>query len=143
VTNANPGIAKEFGIWNSERSFRYKEEALYSHAPQTPGIYQIVTFDEQQNAKVVFMDLATDKSIFDSLYEHWRGEKQPTVQSLLSKYPNLYFSYVVDSDAKTPEDQKDLFWAMAQQDKPELVDWKNLPNTGRYSDIRIKDKSLL
>ena len=48
---------KEFGIWQSERSYRYKEEALYNHAPQNPGIYELVVFaDEAQNAKVVFAD---------------------------------------------------------------------------------------
>jgi hypothetical protein len=39
-------------------------------------------------------------------------KKQPAVQVLLArKYPNLYFSFVVDSDAKTPEDMQDLFYA--------------------------------
>jgi hypothetical protein len=135
--------AKEFGIWQSERSYRFKEEALYNHAPQTPGIYELVTFDAAQNAKVLYADWVKDKGIFDALFEHWRGEKAPFVQDLLSKYQNLYFSFVVDSDAKTPEDMQDLFYAMVQSDKPELVDAASVKPTGRYSQITVKDKSIL
>jgi hypothetical protein len=135
--------AKEFGVWQSERSYRFKEEALYNHAPQNPGIYELVTFDDQQNAKVLFAEWARDKSIFDALFEHWRGEKQPSVQDLLAKHPNLYFSFVVDSDAKTPEDMQDLFYAMVQADKPELMDRAAVKPTGRYTAVSFKDKSIL
>jgi len=134
---------KEFGIWQSERSYRFKEEALYNHAPQNPGIYELVTFDAEQNPKVIFADWAKEKSIFDALFEHWRGEKQPAVQELLVRYPNLYFSFIVDSDAKTPEDMQDLFYAVVQSDKPELVDPTTIKATGRYSQITVKDKSIL
>ena len=136
-------VNKEFGIWQSEKSFRFKEEALFSHAPQTPGIYELVTFDAAENPKVVYADWAKDKSIFDALYEHWRGDKKPAVQELLKRYPNLYFSYIVDSDAKTPEDLQDLFYAIVQSDKPELVDSSAVKHTGRYSEITVKDKSIL
>jgi len=134
---------KEFGIWQSERSYRFKEEALYNHAPQTPGIYELVVFDAEQNAKVVFADWAKDQSIFDALQQHWRGDKKPAVQDLLAKYANLYFSFIVDSDAKTPEDMQDLFYAVVQADKPELLDPSSVKPTGRYSDITVKDKSIL
>jgi len=134
---------KEFGIWQSERSYRYKEEAMYNHAPQNPGIYELVTFDAEQNAKVLYADWTKDKTIFDALFEHWRGEKQPAVMDLLSKHPNLYFSFIVDSDAKTPEDMQDLFYAIVQADKPTLVDPATVKPTGRYSEITVKDKSIL
>jgi hypothetical protein len=135
--------AREFGVWQSERSYRFKEEAMYNHAPQNPGIYELVTFDDQQNPKILYAEWAKEKSIYDSLFEHWRGEKQPAVQDLLVKYPNLYFSFVVDSDAATPEDMQDLFYAIVQADKPELVDAAAVKPTGRYSEITYKDKSLL
>jgi len=134
---------KEFGVWQSERSYRFKEEAMYNHAPQNPGIYELVTFDDQQNAKILYAEWTKEKSIYDSLFEHWRGEKQPVVQDLLTKYPNLYFSFVVDSDASTPEDMQDLFYAIVQADKPELVDVTTVKPTGRYTEITYKDKSLL
>jgi hypothetical protein len=127
----------------AERSYRYKEEALYSHAPQKPGIYQLVTFDEQQNGTILYIGLTLDKSIFDALYEHWRGERSPKVQELLAKYPNLYFGYVVDSNAKDVDDLKDLFWAMVQAEKPALVDPASVKHTGRYAEITYKDKSIL
>jgi len=134
---------KEFGIWQSERSYRYKEEAMYNHAPQNPGIYELVTFDERQNPKVIFADWTKDKSIFEALFEHWRGEKKPAVQELIGLYPNLYFSFIVDSDAKTPEDMQDIFYAIVQADKPVLVDPATVKPTGRYSEVTVKDKSIL
>src|SRR5262245_35573033 len=135
-------MEKEFGIWQSERSFRFKEEAIYNHAPQTPGIYELVVFDEQQNPKVLFADWIKDRSIFDALFEHWRGERQPAVQDLLAKYPNLYFSYIYESDAKSEEDMQDLFYAVVQADKPALVDRASVKPTGRYSEIKVRDKTL-
>ena len=136
-------MIKEFGIWQSERSFRFKEEAIHNHAPKTPGMYELVTFDDQQNPKVVYAGWAKDRSIFDALFDHWNGDQKPTVQDLLAKNPNLYFSYIVDSDAKTPEDLQDLFYGIVQADKPELVDAATVKPTGRYTDIAIKDKSIL
>jgi hypothetical protein len=136
-------VIKEFGVWQSERSYRFKEEALYSHAPQNPGIYELVTFDAQQKARVLYAEWTREKSICDALFEHWRGEKQPAVQDLLTKYPNLYFSFVVDSDAATPDDMQDLFYAIVQTDKPELVDPLTVKPTGRYEEVTYRDKSLL
>jgi hypothetical protein len=136
-------MTKQFEVWMSERSYRYKEEALYSHAPQKPGIYQMVTFDAEQNGTILYIGLTLEKSVFDALYEHWRGDRQPTVQDLLAKYPNLYFGFVVDSDARDVEDLKDLYWAMLQQEKPTLMDISTVKNTGRYSNVTYKDKSIL
>jgi hypothetical protein len=142
ASSLEPG-AKVFGVWMAERSYRYKEEALYSHAPQRPGIYQLVTFDENQNGIILYMALTLDKSIFDALYEHWRGQREPKVQDLLAKYPNLYFGYVAESDATSEEDLKDLFYAMVQTDKPTLIDPSTVKPTGRYSQVTYKDKSIL
>ena len=135
--------SRQFEVWMAERSFRFKEEALYSHAPQSPGIYQLVTFDDQQNGVILFMGLTLEKSIFDALYEHWRGDRPPAVQDLLARYPNLYFGYVAQSDAKSAEDLKDLFWAMVQAEKPTLLDPRSVKPTGRYSEITYKDKSII
>jgi hypothetical protein len=135
--------SRHFEVWMAERSYRYKEEALYSHAPKTPGIYQLVTFDEQQNGQILYTGLTLDKTIFDALYEHWRGDRKPAVQDLLGKYPNLYFGYVVDANAEGPEDLKDLYYAMVQADKPTLVDAASVKPTGRYSEVTYKDKSIL
>jgi len=136
-------MIKEFGIWQSEKSYRFKEEAFENHAPQTGGIYELVTFDAEQNAKVLFAEWAKDQSIYEALYEHWRGEKKPDARELLKQYPNLYFSYVVDSNATTPEDMQDLFYGIVQADKPTLVDPASVKPTGRYSEITVKDKSIL
>src|SRR5687768_14132549 len=114
------GTAKQFEIWTSDKSFRYKEEALHNHAPQKPGIYYIVTFDAQGNGKTLYMGLVQDSTIFKALFEHWIGTREPKAQDLLARYPSLYFMYIDQSNASSPEDQQDLFWALAQQEKPEL-----------------------
>ena len=135
--------ARTFGYWPSERCFRYKEEAMHNHAPQKSGIYEFVTFDEQQKPKVVFASLVTDATIFKALFEHWEGNRKPAVQDLLKQLPNLYFSYVVESDAQTPEDLQDLFYGIVQEDKPETTEPAVVKPTGRYSEIKVKDKSIL
>jgi hypothetical protein len=135
-------MKREFTIRQSERSYRFKEEALYAHAPQNPGIYELVSFDAEQNPRVVYAAWAKEESIFDALSEHWRGERRPSVKELLNRYPNLYFSYVVDSDAKTPDDMQDLFWAIVQADKPELLDPTTVLPSGRYTEITVKDNSV-
>ncbi len=135
--------AKNFEVWMAERSFRYKEEALYSHAPKEPGIYQLVTFDENQNGTIVFMGLTLDKTIFDALYEHWRGDREPKVTDLFAKHPNLYFGYVAQADAQTPEDWKDLFYAMVKTEKPTSPSLDSIQPSGRYSEVTYKDKSIL
>ena len=134
---------KHFEVWMSERSYRYKEEALYSHAPQRPGLYQLVTFDEQQNGTILYMGLTLDKSVFEVLYEHWRGERKPAVQELLAKYPNLYFGFVVDANVEDADDLKDLFWAMVQAEKPTLMTPTLIQHSGRYAEITYTDKSIL
>jgi hypothetical protein len=141
VTTALP--TKEFAVWQSEKSYRFKEEAFVNHAPQTPGIYELVTFDGAQNATVLYAGLVTDRSIFDALNEHFRGEREPTSQKLLAEYPNLYFSFIVESDAKTPEDLNDLFYAVVQQDKPTLLNPATVQPTGRYAGVTFKDRSIL
>ena len=135
--------SKIFEIWPSEKSYRYKEEAILNHAPQVPGIYQMATFDAQGNGKFVYIGLTLDKSVYDVLFEHWQGQREPKVQDLLQKYPNLYFGFVVESNAKTAEDLQDLYWAMVEKEKPDMIDPAGIKPTGRYSEIVIKEKSIL
>ena len=137
------GPTKQFDIWSAPKSYRYKEEAMYNHAPQTPGIYYLVTFDEQQNGRYLYVGLVLDRSIYDALFEHWNGTREPKAQDLLSKYANLYFGFIVDSNCQSSEDLKDLYWTMVQAEKPELMDPNAVQHTGRYSEILIKEKSLL
>jgi len=134
---------KTFSIWNSPKSYRYKEEAILNHAPQIPGIYELVTFDEQQNPQVLYVGWATDRSIYDALFEHWNGDKEPKCQDLLAKYPNLYFSFIMESDAQSPEDWKDLYYAICQTDKPSLQNLAEIGHSGRYTKIDARERSIL
>ena len=42
-------MTRKFRIAMSERCFRFKPDALPSHAPHKPGVYEFVTFDAQKN----------------------------------------------------------------------------------------------
>ena len=55
---------KTYHISNSEKCFRFKPDAFCNHAPPNKGIYELVTFDEQQNPVVLFVGAALDKRIF-------------------------------------------------------------------------------
>jgi len=134
---------KTFSMWIAPKSYRYKEEAILNHAPQTPGIYQIVTFDAEQNAQVLYAGLVLDRTIYDALFEHWNGDRDPKAQELLAQYPNLYFSFVIEADAETPEDWKDLYWAICQTDKPSLQDLSTIQHTGRYTKVDAREKTSL
>jgi len=45
----------------AERSFRYKEKRSTPRAANA-GIYQLVTFDEQQNGVILYIGLASEKT---------------------------------------------------------------------------------
>jgi uracil-DNA glycosylase len=63
----NETIEKTYHIRNSEKCFRFKPDAFCSHAPPNKGIYELVTFDQNQNAKVLFVGAAFEKGILASL----------------------------------------------------------------------------
>ena len=132
-----------FDVWSAPKSYRYKEEAILNHAPQTPGVYELVTFDDQQSAKVLYAGVVTDRTIYDALFEHWNGDRDPKAQDLLRQYPNLYFFFFVDSSAKTPEDLQDLHWAVCQADKPALQNWQGMKHSGRSAGVSFKERSLM
>ena len=134
---------KNFDVWMAPKSYRYKEEAIVNHAPQYTGIYMLATFDDQGNGKYLYIGLTLDKTIHEALWEHWKGEREPKAQELLAKYPNLYFGLIVEVTADSDEDWQDLYWAMLQKEKPELMDISKVQNTRRYSQVTYTEKSLL
>jgi len=49
---------RTFKVKMSERCFRFKPDALPSHAPPKPGVYEFVTFGADGAAKVLYVGLA-------------------------------------------------------------------------------------
>lgn len=128
---------KTYHIANSEKCFRFKADAFCNHAPPNKGIYELVTFDEQQNPTVLYIGAAFDKGILASLESHAAGGLKPTAQELFDAYPNLYFDYLSSMDAKTQEDAQDIYWWLVQKHKPKYNDVENIKHSGRFQKIDV------
>ena len=124
----------------SPRCFRYREDAIMSHAPGAPGVFEFVTFGEDQKAQVLYIALAS-RSIAEDLKAHWAGALNPTVPDLLQKYPNLYFDYVEWSDAKNLEDLKDIASALCREHRPPH-NGVPLPASGRPGPVVLKEVEI-
>ena len=121
----------------SPNCYRYKEEAVASHAPSRPGVFEFVTFDPSGEGKGLYVGLAAE-SMAEDLAAHLTGKKQPSVQQLLGLYPNLHFDYVEWSDAKDEEDLKDIAAAFYEEHKPPH-NLEPLRPTGRYKKAILKE----
>ena len=111
-------LIRRFTIKNSEKCFRFKPDAFESHAPDHPGVYELVTFEEGQNAKVLYVGAAFDASIRQCLEEHADGRRQPCAEDLLKAHPNLYFDYIADWNAKSRDDAEDVWRWLIQRHQP-------------------------
>ncbi|MBI4064234.1 MAG: hypothetical protein HY401_08045 [Elusimicrobia bacterium] len=137
VTTGAAGPSKSFRIIEADRCFRMKPEALPNHAPAIPGIYEFVTFDDQQNAKVLFVAWSGPLSIANCLEEHLSGRRQPAVAELLKTHGNLYFDFVLLQGKPPQEDWQDVLWALAQQHKPPYNDPNAIAHSNRFSTIEL------
>ncbi len=95
-----------------------------------------MTFDENQNPKVLFVGAAFEKGILESLEAHAAGTIEPKANDLLAKFPNLYFDYLTEMDAKTKEDAQDIYWWLIQKHKPPFNDLST-PHSARYEKIDV------
>ncbi len=133
----NETTEKTYHVRNSEKCFRFKPDAFCSHAPPNKGIYELVTFDQNQNPKVLFVGAAFEKGILNSLEGHASGEIQPSGKDLLNTYPNLYFDYLTEMDAKTAQDAQDIYWWLVQKHNPPFNDVASIQHSGRYQTINV------
>src|SRR5689334_22211659 len=117
---------KTYHIRNSEKCFRFKPDAFCSHAPPNKGIYELVTFDDKQNAVVLYIGAAFEKGILASLEAHAAGAMKPSSDEIFAAYPNLYFDYITEMDAKTQQDAQDIYWWLVQKHKPRYNDIPNI-----------------
>ncbi len=128
---------RTFHIRNSEKCFRFKPEAFCNHAPQNKGIYELVTFDENQTPKVLYVGAAFDKGILACLEGHVDGSVKPLSKELFEKYPNLYFDYIAGWDAKSADDAQDVYWWLVQKHNPPYNDVANTKPSARDGKINV------
>jgi hypothetical protein len=128
---------KNYHITNSEKCFRFKADAFCNHAPKNKGIYELVTFDQNDNPTVLFVGAAFEKGILESLEAHAAGALKPSSDEIFAAYPNLYFDYLAQMDAKSQEDAQDIYWWLVQKHKPRYNDVAAVKNSGRYQQIDV------
>jgi hypothetical protein len=132
------GPSRVFKVTMSERCFRFKPDALPSHAPPKPGVYEFVTFDEARNAKVLYVGLALEKSVFDCLFEHLTNKRAPTAEQLFGAAKDVYFDYVADADIEDLSDLKDIAGALVTRHKPQFNEGA-APSSGKYSAVSVEE----
>lgn len=130
--------AKTFKVMMSERCFRFKPDALPSHAPQKPGVYEFVTFDENKNPQVLFVGLALDKTVFDSLSAHMTGQQEPTAAQLFGAAKDVYFDYVADADIEALDDLKDIAGFFINKYKPRF-NKDAAVSSGKYASVAVEE----
>ena len=129
-------MTRIFRVAMSERCFRFKPDALPSHAPHKPGVYEFVTFDAAGTPKVLFVGLA--ESVYQSLSEHMANKAEPTAEKLFAAAKDVYFDYVADADIESIDDLKDIAGAFIAKHKPQFNSGAG-PTSGKYGAITIQE----
>ena len=122
----------------SDRCFRFKADALPSHAPHKPGVYEFVTFDAQRNAKVLYVGLALDKSVYQALDDHWNDKAKPGRAELFAAAPDVYFDYVASADITDAEELKDIAGAFVAKHKPRF-NTGPAPTSGKHASVEVEE----
>ncbi len=125
-----------FKVKMSERCFRFKPDALPSHAPPKPGVYEFVTFSADGAPRVLYVGLA--QSVYQSLSDHLANKAEPTAEKLFAVAKDIYFDYVADADIESIEDLKDIAGALVAKHKP-TFNSGTAPTTGRYAAVTIQE----
>lgn len=130
---------REYKIKNTEKCFRFKQEALDNHAPPYKGIYELVTFDANQNPQVLYIGAAFEKTINQSLQGHLMGTLEPAADKLLQNYPNLYFDFIAEMNAKSQDDAQDIYWWLVQKHKPPFNDVAGTQPSQRPGTVQVTE----
>ncbi len=131
-------MKRVFKIAMSERCFRFKPDALPSHAPPKPGVYEFVTFDAERNASVLYVGLAKT-SVFDALSDHMLGKAKPTAADLFAAAKDVYFDYVAAADIDSLEDLQDIAGALVKKHSPSFNAGEP-PSSGKYSEVVLEER---
>ena len=128
-----------FKIKMSKRCFRFKDEALTNHAPQKPGVYEFVIFDQAGKASVLYVGLAeSPATIFSRLDDHLADRAAPKAGELFAAAKDVYFDYVADADVEDPCEFKDIAKALAQKHQPRFNS-EPIAASGRHAEVLIEE----
>ncbi|MDP3542278.1 MAG: hypothetical protein Q8T11_07415 [Elusimicrobiota bacterium] len=130
--------ARKFRIAMSERCFRFKPDALPSHAPHKPGVYEFVTFDEQKNPVVLFVGLALTGSVYEALAAHMDNKAAPTANELFAAAKDVYFDYVASADITDVDELKDIAGVFIARHKPRF-NAGPAPASGRHESVEVEE----
>ncbi|HEX4047146.1 MAG TPA: hypothetical protein VH309_04905 [Elusimicrobiota bacterium] len=129
---------RKFRVAMSERCFRFKPDALPSHAPHKPGVYEFVTFDAQGNPQVLYVGLTTDKAIYQALDDHWNDKLQPGRKELFAVSPDIYFDYVASADIADVDELKDIAGSFIAKHKPRF-NTGPVPSSGKHAAVEVEE----
>ena len=129
---------RKFRIAMSERCFRFKPDALPSHAPHKPGVYEFVTFDAQKNPQVLFVGVALTGSVYEALAAHMDNKAAPTAKELFGVSPDIYFDYVASADITEADELKDIAGAFIARHKPRF-NTGPVPSSGRHASVEVEE----
>jgi hypothetical protein len=128
---------RTFKLLMSEKCFRFKPDALPSHAPQKPGVYEFVTFDSGGNPTVLYVGIALNRSVSLALGEHMMGQARPTAVELFGVSKDIYFDYVAEANIESLEDFKDIAGVLIAKHKPRFN--SEIPTSGKYASVEIQE----
>ncbi len=130
-------MTRIFRVAMSERCFRFKPDALPSHAPHKPGVYEFVTFDARKNPQVLFVGVA-DKAIFQALDDHWNDRVRPGRRELFGVSSDIYFDYVASADIADIDELKDIAGALVAKHRPRF-NTGPAPSSGRHEAVEVEE----
>lgn len=130
--------ARKFRIAMSERCFRFKPDALPSHAPHKPGVYEFVTFDEQKSPVVLFVGLALTGSVYEALAAHMDNKAAPTANELFAAAKDIYFDYVASADIQEVDELKDIAGVFIAKHKPRF-NTGPAPTSGKHESVEVEE----
>ncbi len=128
---------RRFKVVMSPKCFRFKEDALFNHAPTHPGAYEFVTFNEQREPVVLYVGVALE-SMRDSLAEHLEGKAKPSADELFAVSKDVYFDFVEGSDLDGVEENKDIAAALIRKHKPRF-NTGTPPSSGKYGECWVEE----
>jgi hypothetical protein len=129
---------RKFRVAMSERCYRFKPDALPSHAPHRPGVYEFVTFDAQKNPQVLFVGVALEKSVYECLDDHMNGRAAPAAKDLFAVSPDIYFDFVASADITDLSELQDIAGAFIARSKPRF-NAGPAPRSGRHEAVEVEE----
>lgn len=129
---------RKFRIAMSERCFRFKPDALLSHSPHKPGVYEFVVFDADKNPQVLFVGVALTGSVYEALAAHMDGKAAPTAKDLFGVSPDIYFDYVASADIASVDELKDIAGVFVAKHKPRF-NTGPAPSSGKHEAVVVEE----